>query len=392
MKNNKTLFFRKSMLGFIICMCLYTMESCSQPPVNVGDNLQQNPTGKKKKIKLALLLDTSNSMDGLIEQAKSQLWKIVNELSLATCEGQKPDIEIALFEYGNDGLSEEKGFIRMVCPLSNDLDNISKSLFSLTTNGGSEYCGHVIQSAVKLLQWSNNDDDLQMIFIAGNEAFTQGNVNYTKACAEAKAKNIVVNTIFCGNFNEGINTFWKNGADIADGSYMSIDQNSKTVYIETPYDKQISALNDSLNKTYIGYGSYGKEKKAMQAKEDNNAYSYGAANSVERTVSKSRHVYKNDSWDLVDAEKEGKVAVEKMKAEDLPAEMQTMDSDQRKAYVKENSAKRETINKKIAELNANRSKYIAAEQSKMNATDQTLDNSMIQAIKQQAGKKKLVFE
>ena len=31
------------------------------------------------RVQLALLLDTSNSMDGLIDQAKSQLWKIVNE-------------------------------------------------------------------------------------------------------------------------------------------------------------------------------------------------------------------------------------------------------------------------------------------------------------------------
>ena len=35
---------------------------------------------------LALLLDTSNSMDGLIDQAKSQLWKIVNELAAAKCD------------------------------------------------------------------------------------------------------------------------------------------------------------------------------------------------------------------------------------------------------------------------------------------------------------------
>lgn len=33
-------------------------------------------------MQMAILLDTSNSMDGLIEQAKSQLWKIVNELAL----------------------------------------------------------------------------------------------------------------------------------------------------------------------------------------------------------------------------------------------------------------------------------------------------------------------
>jgi predicted secreted protein len=31
-------------------------------------------------IQIAILLDASNSMDGLIEQAKTQLWKIVNEL------------------------------------------------------------------------------------------------------------------------------------------------------------------------------------------------------------------------------------------------------------------------------------------------------------------------
>ena len=30
-------------------------------------------------IQLAILLDTSNSMDGLINQAKSELWTIVNE-------------------------------------------------------------------------------------------------------------------------------------------------------------------------------------------------------------------------------------------------------------------------------------------------------------------------
>src|SRR5262245_44595431 len=32
----------------------------------------------KPKIQMAILLDTSNSMDGLIGQARSQLWKIVN--------------------------------------------------------------------------------------------------------------------------------------------------------------------------------------------------------------------------------------------------------------------------------------------------------------------------
>ena len=99
-------------------------------------------TKEKHTIKVALLLDTSNSMDGLIHQAKAQLWEIINELSYAKCGGEKPTLEIALYEYGNDNLSSEEGYIRQVLGFSNDLDEISEKLFSLTTRGGSEFCGH----------------------------------------------------------------------------------------------------------------------------------------------------------------------------------------------------------------------------------------------------------
>ena len=96
---------------------------------------------KDQTIMVALLLDTSNSMDGLIDQAKSQLWKIVNEMAAAKSrDGKRPNIKIALYEYGNNGLSSSEGHIRQVSPLTEDLDFISEKLFSLTTNGGEEYC------------------------------------------------------------------------------------------------------------------------------------------------------------------------------------------------------------------------------------------------------------
>src|SRR5688500_10235204 len=56
-------------------------------------------------VQIALLLDTSNSMDGLIEQAKSQLWKIVNEFITAKHGGLRPELQVALFEYGKSSLS-----------------------------------------------------------------------------------------------------------------------------------------------------------------------------------------------------------------------------------------------------------------------------------------------
>src|SRR5215212_10817886 len=70
---------------------------------------------KDQTIMIALLLDTSNSMDGLIDQAKSQLWKIVNEVAAAkSTDGKQPKIKIALYEYGNDGLPSSEGYIRQV--------------------------------------------------------------------------------------------------------------------------------------------------------------------------------------------------------------------------------------------------------------------------------------
>ena len=44
------------------------------------------------KIQAAILLDVSNSMDGLIEQAKAQLWTMVNVMGKAKCNGETPQV------------------------------------------------------------------------------------------------------------------------------------------------------------------------------------------------------------------------------------------------------------------------------------------------------------
>lgn len=347
---------------------------------------------KDQAIMLALLLDTSNSMDGLIDQAKSQLWKIVNELAAAKCDdGSKPKIKIALYEYGNDGLPSSEGYIRQVSALTNDLDLISEKLFALRTNGGYEYCGQVIRTSLTQLDWSNSKADLKMIFIAGNEPFTQGSVSYREACALAKEKGVVVNTIYCGDFNEGLNSNWKDGSDIAGGTYMSIQQNRKTVYISTPYDDRIAQLNDQLNKTYVYYGSAGASKKEMQLAQDRNAGSYGAANMAERAVSKSSHAYSNATWDLVDASKETEKVIEKAKDEELPKEMKGMNTDQRKAYVKSKAEERAKIQAEIQRVNKQRQEYIVKNTPK-EQQDSMLDAALINSIKSKAKAKNLTWE
>jgi hypothetical protein len=104
------------------------------------------------RVQLAILLDTSGSMDGLIDQARSRLWKIVNELATAKKNGRSPRLQVALYEYGQDTIPAAAGYLRRIVPLSEDLDRISEELFKLRTNGGEEYCGRVIESAVRELE------------------------------------------------------------------------------------------------------------------------------------------------------------------------------------------------------------------------------------------------
>lgn len=367
-------------------LLLFFTTNCNEPT-----QAQTPPDGESKNIKIALLLDTSNSMDGLIEQAKSQLWNIVNELATAKCDNTKPNLQIALYEYGNDGLSSAEGHIRQVVAFTDDLDLISEKLFSLRTNGGNEFCGQVINTSLNQLAWNADGEDLQMIFIAGNEPFTQGNVSYRTACSSANSKGVIVNTIFCGNFEEGVRTNWKDGAHLTKGNYMSIEQNSKTVYIESPYDKKITALNQKLNKTYIAYGAKGKAKKENQTRQDNNAAAYGSVNQVQRAVSKSSHVYKNKSWDIIDASEDADFEIEEIEKSELPEVMQEMNSEEKIKYIEKNKEERQQIQKEIMELNKKRVVYVAQKKKASNAGN-SLDDAMIKAIKKQASTKNFVFE
>ncbi len=348
---------------------------------------------EKPVVQLALLLDTSNSMDGLIEQAKSQLWKIVNEFITASVDGQRPDIQVALYHYGTPALGERTGYVKQLTPLTTDLDKVSDALFNLSTSGGDEYCGTVIGKAVDELAWGIGKNDYRAIFIAGNEEFTQGRVDYRITCKRAISKGILVNAIFCGNYNEGVETNWKDGADLADGAYFNIDQNQQVAEIPTPFDKELVDLGAALNTTYIGFGQSGAAGRANQERQDLNAAKASPASIVQRSITKSQAIYKNTSWDLVDAVNEGEIELDEVKREDLPAEMKSLSLDEQKKYLETKRTEREKIQKRIDELRQERADYIVAEQKRRAASqpENTLDKVMSKALRTQAGKANYSF-
>jgi len=332
----------------------------------------------KPKIQLALLLDASGSMDGLIKQAQSKLWALVNQMAVAKKGNQTPTIEVALFMYGHSSLSKSEGYVRCLQGLTSDLDTVSESLFQITTNGGEEYCGAVIQAAARL-NWSENPKDYKAIFIAGNEPFTQGPTHYQAACREAIEKGIVVNTIYCGNEQEGIQTQWKAGSEMADGRYMSLQHNQAVVAVNAPQDAEIMRLGKALNKTFLAFGTTGKAAKKRQVEQDRKSEGISADAAVARTIVKASPAYKPAKWDLVTAAEEGSVDVAEMEEESLPEPLKGKDDAEKKAVLDDLAKQRQDIKKQLEALKAEREVYLA----KNRAEGTYIDDLMVAAIREQ---------
>lgn len=336
---------------------------------------------KDARIQVAILLDTSGSMDGLIEQAKSRLWNIVNTLTTLKFKGKAPQIEIALYEYGNDGIPASANHIRQVTPLTGDLDLISEKLFALRTNGGQEYCGAVIDKAVKSLKWGDGRADMKLVYIAGNEPFTQGPISYKDAISGALAKDIYVNTIHCGDGGWGGLDGWRDGAKRGRGKFFNINHNARVRYYQTPYDDAINECNLKLNDTYISYSKVGVVQKENQMKQDENAKSLSSANYAERAVSKTKKVYNNSSWDLVDKVAADEKALDKIEKSELAEELQTKSKEEIKVLVLEKKEEREKLQKQISDLAQKRQVYIDEQTKKdQNNTGDDLGKAINQSV------------
>lgn len=392
---------RIATIGAAACAAILALQPAVAEKGEIKDRAENGkaepaeaPKPAQAKVQIAILLDTSGSMSGLIEQTKTQLWKIVNTFIDAKQNGQVPYVEVALYEYGKSSLSQEEHWIRQIQPLTRDLDEISKQLFALNTNGGSEFCGAVIQRATQDLKWDPSNKVYKAIFIAGNEPFTQGPINASDAVKSAIAKGVIVNTIHCGHEQAGISGGWKNGAMLADGKFLTIDHNRAVVHIEAPQDAEIVKLNTELNKTYLAYGRRGASKLMDQAVQDKNAAakpSSGAA--VQRAVTKGSSNYCNTSWDLVDACKQKEFDITKVKEKDLPKEMQKMTMEQRKAHVAKKAKERAAIQAKILELNKKRTAYVTQKRKELaeKTGKNTLDEAVVSTVRTQAEKKGYAF-
>ena len=336
----------------------------------------------RASVELAICLDTSGSMDGLIDAARQKIWAIVNELALAE---PTPKLRVALLTFGNDGHPAERGWVKVDVPFTEDLDLVSQQLFALTTNGGTELVARVLSTASRELEWSARPGDLKLVVVAGNESAEQdAEVRNVDACRVLIERGIVVNSIYCGNPADELAPAWQQVAKFADGHFASIDQQNGTIVIETPFDGELAALSVAMNATYLPIGAGGAAAWENQRAQDANAEKLNGATAAARCETKGGKLY-SCSWDLVEQVKTGALKLEDLKKEDLPEKMRELTLEAKQKCVDEQWAKRQELQKKVEVAGAKRAVVIEEELKKRGVTEgAAFDQAVRAALRRQA--------
>jgi Mg-chelatase subunit ChlD len=323
-------------------------------------------------IQVALLLDDSGSMEGLIGQARAQLWELINLLTRTTRDGQRPRIEVALYHYGDLPALESP-----LVPFTNNLDLVSERLFAVNGGGGTEACGLVIRKALDQLAWRRGPEALRLLVIAGNEEFNQGPVAWRSAVAAAREAGVVVHAIHCGTRDAGISGEWEAAARAGGGTFTCIDQDARAT-LPAPQDDELGKLNQQLNHTYWAYGAEGAQLQARQVAQDSNAAVAGSLAS--RATAKASSAYENSAWDVVDAVREKKLDLAQAPAAALPPELRDKSPAERAALVAAKERERSELQSRIATLAMERTVWLAAQQPQAN----TLGDGLRSAVAAQA--------
>lgn len=347
---------------------------------------------ERRPIDLVICLDTSGSMEALIDSARARLWDIVTSLSRAR---PTPVLRVGLLTYGSPSRStSSQGWVVRQIDLTSDLDGVYAKMMSFATDGGDEFVGWVLHDALEAMNWSRDPKALKLIFVAGNESADQARevFDFRYEAAKARRMGIIINSIYAGNRDAGVQERWAEVASCGGGSYSAIDMRCGTVQIETPQDKILLELNLKLNATYVPYGAEGHVGAARQAEQDVVARRVGQASAASRVAAKGTALYKNVGWDLVDAVERGEKKLEEMKESELPAPMQALSPSERVQFLKRKQSERAAIQKQIAEVSSERERILKDARAKASGGKIALDDAMVGVIREQAKTQGFRFE
>src|SRR4051794_25069163 len=301
----------------------------------------------KPHIEVCFVLDTTGSMGGLIEGAKQKIWSIANEMISAQ---PTPELKLGLIGYRDRG----DDYVVKSISLTDDIDAIYGHLRQFQAAGGGdapESVNEALVEAIHKMPWSSDNKVLKIIFLVGDAPPHMDYPNgpkYPDLCREAAKKDLIINTIQCGEMAE-TKPIWQEIAKMSEGSYAGISQSGNVAVISTPMDKELSRLNERIGTTLIPYGD-----SKLQA-EVHEKYAMAASAPVSAMADRLTYNSKTGKavqgrGELVDALNDKTLKLEEIDQKQLPTELQKLDRDELQKQIRKARNKRADVQKQIVKV------------------------------------------
>lgn len=362
--------------------------------IKISPPVQHHITAQRPVVDVVFVLDTTGSMSGLIDTAKEKIWSIASTMASAQ---PTPDIRIGLVGYRDKG----DQYVTKIVDLNGDLDSVYASLMEFQAGGGGdtpESVNKALYDAVHTMSWSNADQAYQTIFLVGDAPphMDYNEVQYPATIAAANEKGIVINTIQSGDIPSTV-VPWTTIASLGNGSFFSVDQAGGAVAYASPFDKEIADLSAKLDDTRLFYGSE-VERERMKDKvaaAERFAQSASVGAMARRGVFNSSAAGRENligEKELVDAVVSGDVELDDIEEENLPAALKPMAPEERSAALSSLAGERADIQLRIQALAADRDEFIAKKVEEAGGMEDSLDQQLYEAVKEQAGKAGLEYK
>lgn len=356
------------------------------PHLALAEGLPTAPQPAPPRLEVVFVLDTTGSMDSLIDGAKQKIWSIANTMIDLNAEA-----EIAFGLIGYRDLEDE--YVTRVHALTDDVQGIFTKLRRFEANGGGdtpEAVNEALSAAVTKIDWGNEANGTRIIFLVGDAPPHMDYPNGPKFDAvlkKAREKGIIVNTVQAGEDHE-TEAYWRKIADLGKGSYMAIPQDGGQIrQIPTPMDDQIILIQDKIDATIIPYGTQSEVSDLKAKVSDRKAASRSvqADNSSFYAKKGGKKEAVTGGNDLVTDLANGDVDLDKLSDDLLAPELKAMSAEDRKAYLDQQLVIRQQLEAEMAEAVQARDGYLEAEAAKVAAKPAapSFDSSVKEVLKMQ---------
>jgi hypothetical protein len=312
----------------------------------------------RPRVELVFALDTTGSMGGLIEGAKRKIWSLASFVA----QGQPtPELRVGLVGYRDVG----DAYVTRVYDLDDDLDRVYQRLRRFSAEGGGDGPEHVsraLHEAVNRMSWTTQRETVKVIYLVGDappHTDYHDGYDYAVAARTASKRGIQVHTIRCGD-DRATESTWRRIAMLGKGQFMTIGQDGGMPSEHTRYDEELARLHDKLSETTVAYGAYRDDVRAAQGLA---AAAPPAVKAARAGFMARRAKAVGGKGDLVEGVLTGAVKLEDVKADDLPAELRTLDPGKQRAALEAKQKERNLLNARIQELTQLREKDLGAQEA-----------------------------